>query len=162
MVRLLPPPSSPLPNTQQVFPGHSCLGRLSAVSLVHSFTWKILNTSVVGWIMATPKYKVLLPGTGNGTLFEKRVFAGVIKHSEMRFLWIMWVVPKSITSILIRDRQRKMTDAEEKITWRLQRCSHRRKNAASHQELEETRFFLRACRSAALPTPWFGTSGLFS
>lgn len=66
--------------------------------------------------MATPKYKVLLPGTGNGTLFEKRVFAGVIKHSEMRFLWIMWVVPKSITSILIRDRQRKMTDAEEKIT----------------------------------------------
>ena len=42
----------------------------------------------------------------NGSLFEKRVFANVIKDLEIRSLRIIWEVLNPLTSDLIREIQR--------------------------------------------------------
>lgn len=57
-----------------------------------------------------PKEQSPLPGTLNVTLFEERVFADVIKHSEIRrLLWVMWVGPNSFTSELKRNKGKAQT-----------------------------------------------------
>ena len=91
---------------------------------------------------------------------KKKDFAEVIKDFEMRLSRVLQVGP--LTSIFIRERQRKITQIEEEKDIWLQRqslewCGHKPRNASSHQELEKARnkFSLKASRgSMTLPTPW--------
>ena len=71
---------------------------------------------------------------------KKKDFAEVIKDFEMRLSRVLQVGP--LTTIFIRERQKKITQIEEEKDIWLQRqslewCGHKPRNDRSHQELEK-------------------------
>lgn len=71
-----------------------------------NFKMRDRNALIIGDIMATQRYQILIPGICKCYLTGKGVFADTIKDLEVRVSsWVTEVGSKSMTTVLTRVRQ---------------------------------------------------------